>query len=80
MDWLSTDRLPKKATQELQNFVEDPRHQSEPPYTGIRCVAQCSSEPYKFVLTHLSFMKSLNAFNTYYVNKYIDHHAFEIAF
>lgn len=29
---------------------------------------------------YLSFTQSLNAFNSYYVNKYIDHHAFEIAF
>lgn len=29
---------------------------------------------------HLSFTQSLDAFNSYYVNKYIDHHAFEIAF
>jgi hypothetical protein len=32
------------------------------------------------VPTHLSFTQSLDAFRTYYVNKYIDHHAFEIAF
>jgi hypothetical protein len=30
--------------------------------------------------SHLSFTQSLDAFNSYYVNKYIDHHAFEIAF
>ena len=29
---------------------------------------------------NLSSTQSLNAFNSYYVNKYIDHHAFEIAF
>jgi hypothetical protein len=29
---------------------------------------------------HLSSTQSLDAFNSYYVNKYIDHHAFEIAF
>ena len=29
---------------------------------------------------YLSFTQSLDAFNSYYVNKYIDHHAFEIAF
>ena len=29
---------------------------------------------------HLSFTQSLDTFNSYYVNKYIDHHAFEIAF
>ena len=28
---------------------------------------------------YLSFTQSLDAFNSYYVNKYIDHHAFEIA-
>jgi hypothetical protein len=28
----------------------------------------------------LSFTHSLDAFNSYYVNKYIDHHAFEVAF
>jgi len=33
-----------------------------------------------FVPTDLSFADSLDAFRTYYVNKYIDHHAFEIAF
>jgi len=33
-----------------------------------------------FVPTHLAFTQSLDAFHTYYVNKYIDHHAFEIAF
>ena len=27
---------------------------------------------------YLSFTQSLDAFNLYYVNKYIDHHAFEI--
>jgi hypothetical protein len=34
----------------------------------------------KFVPTNLSFIQSLDAFHTYYVKKYIDHHAFEIAF
>ena len=29
---------------------------------------------------YLSFTQTLDAFNSYYVNKYIDHHAFEIAF
>lgn len=33
-----------------------------------------------FVPTQLSFANSLDAFCAYYVNKYIDHHAFEIAF
>jgi hypothetical protein len=33
-----------------------------------------------FVLTHLSFTNSLDAFRVYYINKYIDHHAFEVAF
>ena len=34
----------------------------------------------EFVPTYLSFTDSLDAFRAYYVNKYIDHHAFEIAF
>jgi hypothetical protein len=34
----------------------------------------------KFIPPHLSFTQSLDAFRAYYVNKYIDHHAFEIAF
>jgi hypothetical protein len=34
----------------------------------------------KFVPTHLCYTQSLDAFRAYYVNKYIDHHAFEIAF
>ncbi|KAG1847045.1 hypothetical protein F4604DRAFT_1884073 [Suillus subluteus] len=34
---------------------------------------------YEFVPTYLSYMQTLNAFRTYYVNKYIDHQAFEIA-
>ncbi|KAG1873111.1 hypothetical protein F4604DRAFT_1880985 [Suillus subluteus] len=34
---------------------------------------------YEFVPTYLSYMQTLNAFCTYYVNKYIDHQAFEIA-
>ena len=34
----------------------------------------------EFVATYLSFTQSLDAFNAYYVNKYINHHAFEIAF
>lgn len=34
----------------------------------------------KFTPTHLSHTQSLDAFRAYYVNKYIDHHAFEIAF
>jgi hypothetical protein len=29
---------------------------------------------------YLSFTDSLDSFNSYYVNKYIDHHAFEVAF
>jgi hypothetical protein len=29
---------------------------------------------------YLSFTQTLDAFKSYYVNKYIDHHAFEIAF
>ena len=29
---------------------------------------------------YLSFTQTLDAFNSYYVNKYIDHHAYEIAF
>ena len=34
----------------------------------------------EFVPTHLPFTQTLDAFRTYYVNKYIDHHAFEITF
>jgi hypothetical protein len=34
----------------------------------------------EFVPTHLSFTQTLDAFRAFYVNKYIDHHAFEIAF
>ena len=34
----------------------------------------------EFVLRTLSFTDTLDAFDTFYVNKYIDHHAFEIAF
>jgi hypothetical protein len=34
----------------------------------------------EFVPTHLSFTQTLDAFRTFYINKYIDHHAFEIAF
>lgn len=33
-----------------------------------------------FVLRDLTFSDTLNTFRTFYVNKYIDHHAFEIAF
>jgi hypothetical protein len=35
---------------------------------------------HEFVPTYLTCMQSLDAFHAYYVNKYIDHHAFEIAF
>jgi hypothetical protein len=31
----------------------------------------------EFVLNYLSFTDSLDAFHVYYVNKYIDHHAFK---
>jgi hypothetical protein len=34
----------------------------------------------KYVPKKLTFNDSLNAFHTYYVNKFIDNHAFEIAF
>ena len=34
----------------------------------------------EFVPTHLSFMQTLDTFCTFYINKYIDHHTFEIAF
>ena len=34
----------------------------------------------EFVPTHLSFTQTLDAFRAFYVNKYIDHHAFEITF
>ncbi|KAG1876353.1 hypothetical protein F4604DRAFT_1880643 [Suillus subluteus] len=34
---------------------------------------------YEFVPTYLSYTQTINAFCTYYVNKYIDHQAFEIA-
>jgi hypothetical protein len=34
----------------------------------------------KFVPTYLTFTQSLDAFRAFYVNKYIDHHAFEVAF
>jgi hypothetical protein len=33
-----------------------------------------------FAPTYLTCMQSLDAFHAYYVNKYVDHHAFEIAF
>jgi len=33
----------------------------------------------KFVPSYLDFSQTLDAFHSYYVNKYIDHHAFEIA-
>jgi hypothetical protein len=33
-----------------------------------------------FVPSYLDFSQSLDAFHSYYVNKYVDHHAFEIAF
>ena len=33
-----------------------------------------------FVPRNLTFHDSLDAFHSYYVNKFIDHHAFEIAF
>ncbi|KAG1796926.1 uncharacterized protein HD556DRAFT_1441101 [Suillus plorans] len=33
-----------------------------------------------FVPTYLSYTQTLDAFRTYYVNKYIDHQAYEIAF
>jgi len=34
----------------------------------------------EFVPSYLNFSQSLDAFHSYYVNKYVDHHAFEIAF
>ena len=34
----------------------------------------------EFVSRTLSFSDTLDVFGTFYVNKYIDHHAFEIAF
>jgi hypothetical protein len=34
----------------------------------------------KYVPNNLTAEESLNAFRTYYVNKFIDHHAFKIAF
>ena len=34
----------------------------------------------ELVATYLSFTQSLDVFNAYYVNKYISHHAFKIAF
>ena len=34
----------------------------------------------KYIPTNLTFNDSLNAFHSYYVNKFIDNHAFEIAF
>lgn len=33
-----------------------------------------------FLPRDLSLSQSLNIFESYYVNKYIDHHSFEIAF
>jgi hypothetical protein len=33
-----------------------------------------------FVPSYLDFSQSLDAFHSYYVNKYVDHHAFEIVF
>ncbi|KAG2100144.1 uncharacterized protein F5147DRAFT_747170 [Suillus discolor] len=33
-----------------------------------------------FVPTNLTYLQTLNAFCTYYVNNFIDHHAYEIAF
>jgi hypothetical protein len=33
-----------------------------------------------FVSKTLTFADTLDAFRTFYVNKYVDHHAFEIAF
>ena len=35
---------------------------------------------HEFVPTHLSFTQTLDAFCAFYINKYIDHHAFEITF
>ena len=34
----------------------------------------------KFIPNHLTLHNSLDAFQAYYVNKYIDHHAHELAF
>ncbi|KAH7921240.1 hypothetical protein BV22DRAFT_1019790, partial [Leucogyrophana mollusca] len=34
----------------------------------------------EFVPDNLKFHHSYDAFHTFYVNKYADHHAFEIAF
>jgi hypothetical protein len=34
----------------------------------------------EFAPSYLNFSQSLDAFHSYYVNKYVDHHAFEIAF
>ncbi|KAG2121641.1 hypothetical protein BD769DRAFT_1361185, partial [Suillus cothurnatus] len=34
----------------------------------------------EFLPQELKFYHSYDAFQTYYVNKYVDHHAFEIAF
>jgi hypothetical protein len=33
-----------------------------------------------FILNNLTYTKSLQAFKNYYVNKYADHHAYEIAY
>ena len=33
-----------------------------------------------FIPRHLTFDRSLDAFKKFYVNKYIDHHAHELAF
>ena len=33
-----------------------------------------------FIPDNLTYTKSLQAFKNYYVNKYVDHHAYEIAY
>lgn len=46
-------------------------------YRAAHLLGVCGNH---FIPTHLSHTQSLDAFRKFYVNKYIDHHAFEIAF
>ena len=48
--------------------------------TIVRAVHLLPVFGHEYVSWTLSFSDTLNKFASFYVNKYVDHHAFEIAF
>ena len=59
--------------------------EGEPLYTVIHldmmvCAAHLIGKPNGSVASDITHISALDKFNSYYINKYIDHHVYEITF